>query len=538
MRVEKNGTSFDVSFEYDPVIIDRIKKAPDGRRYIKSSRCWRLPITIDNINFLLMNFDISAENKNMLLIELDGISKSPFSGAEISCFKWGNIKPFKHQKNGLSAILSNNFVALFWEQGCGKTLPVIKAIEYYQKKSLIVCPKTVTVSWAEQFETFSDVQPVIITGPAKKRKKMLLDKSNTFIINYDLLKTMELDLISIRFDIIVFDESQYIKTPGSQRSKAAFRIAKNIKKRILLTGTPITRSAEDIFSQFKILDPSIFGISFYAFRNKYFHNVGWGNIPDWQIRPGALEEIKQKISLRAQRLKKEDVLDLPDKLFQKLIIEMTPEQKRIYKEIERDLVTTIDENEIVINFLVTKMMKLNQVASGFIINENEIIEISNKKTKETRQIFEDSDRPKIVIWALFKHDIKAISAEFSDIKHEIIDGSKTTDERMTAIDNFQNGDSKIIIIQEQAGATGITLTASNLVIFYSHSYNLGNRLQAEDRSHRIGQNKNVTYIDLIADGSIENDILENINKKRLLSGYIQGDITRELFIELKNRGKK
>ncbi len=532
-----------VRFPYNPKTIQKIKQAPDGRSYAPQKKIWSLPITIDNLNFLIDNFNIDKENE---IVDLNqklenklnyGFYKNVEKIKEIN---W-NCEPFQHQITGFLILIHNPFAALHWEQGIGKTLSTIKAIEYKLKNSiiknaLIVCPKTVTVSWLSQFQEFAPaLKPVIITGTPVKRAKILKENAKIYIINYDLLKAMEKDFLN--FDMIVFDESQFLKNGRSLRSKSAYRISRNSKYRVMLTGTPITKSAEDIFSQFKILDESIFGLSFYKFRLKYFENFGYNNIPDWRIKKESNKLIKSKIKLRAERLKKNDVLDLPDKLYQKNYIEMTTEQKRIYKEVEKDLFTVIDGQEIEIHFLITKMMKLNQISSGFIFNEKDQIKINNEKAKEVYRIFQDSGKQKMVVWTIFKFDIKILSEIFKDEKVEIIDGSRSTIQRMTAINNFQNGNSSVILIQEQAGATGITLTASNLVIFYSHSYNLGNRMQAEDRSHRIGQKKNVTYIDLITAGSIENEIIANLERKRKLASYLLGDISEEVFLSLKEKYK-
>lgn len=501
--------------------LDKVKKCPDGRRYIPSKKSWAIPITIDNLKHLQVS-GFGDFNKKIKDLELS--LKKDF---DISRIVWP-VKPFKHQKEGLKLLLSNNKVALFWEQGTGKTLPIIKMIEILKRDmpTLVICPKSVVYAWKKQLEDFSSLSFQIISGDMKKRKKQLEVKANVYIMNYDLLISMAKHLMKKNFEIMIFDESHYLKNPSSQRSKLAYKIAKYTPRVFLLTGTPIGKDASDIFSQYKVLDRSIFGPSFTSFRYKYFQNVGWGNIPDWQIKTGYEEIIKSKIKLRSQRVLKTDVLDLPDKLYQTRLIEMTPEQARIYRDIKRKLKTDIENNDIAVRFLVVKLMKLNQIASGFIYSEGNVFDVSDKKTKELKEILEATPGP-VVVWTVFKNDIKKIKKQYPEALE--ISGDTSLVDREKAINDFQNNKSKLIVLQIQAGSTGLTLTASSTVVFYSHDYNLLNRLQAEDRTHRIGQNNNVTYIDLVTENSIEIEILKNLESKRLKAGYFQGDISIDVY---------
>jgi len=508
---------------YNPDKIDLIKQAPDGRRWNKRNREWELPGTADNIEFLMREFRIDSPELAAKLAQL----KSPLQSIPDVQMDW-RCKPFKHQIDGLRICLANDAKALFYEQGLGKSLVAIKEIEYritagHIKRTLIVAPKTVLTAWQIEFRKYSDIKPTVIGGA---KRLQLLGQAVVALINYDLLLPMKDQLTG--FDMIVFDESQMIKNHTAKRSRIAYTLAKQIKYRLLLTGTPIGNSAADIFSQFKVLDESIFGTNFYCFRNKYFRDMGHG-FPDWRVVPVLLPEIKAKMALRSLRLKKEDALDLPEKLYTIQTVDASPEQRRVYRDIEKQLYTEIEGQEIAFHFLLTKNIKINQICSGFLKYENETIEIEHEKLKALKQIVDDYDG-KIVIWTIFLHDIEKIMETFAGqiVK---IDGSMIrNDQRAEAIDAFQTGDKKIIVLQEQAGSLGITLTAGHLCIFYSRSYSLLNRLQAEDRLHRIGQRNPVTYIDLILKDSIEELIIETVEEKRMLAGFLQGDF-EDIIIE-------
>lgn len=517
-----------VKMGYSPDAVELIKCAPDGRKWNKADKVWELALTADNILFLIREFKADCPKLNALLKKL----KAPLKNTGEYNVDW-HCTPFKHQVDGLKICLSNNAKALFYEQGLGKSLVAIKEIEYRQsvgdiKTALIIAPKTVLTAWLIEFKKYSTVKPVVIGG---SKRNDLLKSATVALINYDLLLPMKKQIAEANFGMIVFDESQMVKNHTAQRSKIAYELAKKIKYRLLLTGTPIGNSAADIFSQFKILDESIFGPNYYCFRAKYFRDMGHG-FPDWKVIPAMLPEIKAKMALRSLRLKKVDAIDLPEKLYTIQTVDPLPEQARIYRDIEKQLYTEIQDangvgQEIAFHYLITKIMKLNQICSGFMHYEDRetalsrTIEIEHGKLNALKQIVNDYPG-KVVVWTIFLHDIDAIMAAFPGQAVKV-DGSCGTDERTEAINSFQTGAAKIIVLQEQAGSLGITLTAASLCVFYSQNYSLLNRLQAEDRLHRIGQKNPVTYIDLILKGSIEELIIETLEEKRLLAGFLQGD---------------
>ena len=514
-------------FGYNPDTVAQVKAAPDGRRYDPKTKEWILPASIDNIRYCIEALGADCPELRIMLAGME----RPLERGNGRKIDW-QTKPFKHQVEGLDLILSNDALALFWEQGVGKTLPAIKAIEHRLasgaiKRALIVCPKTVITAWIKEFAKYSALTPAIIGG---KDRDGIQQRATVAIINYDLLRMMHLGA----WDMVVFDESQYIKGHTAQRSKAAYALARSATYRLLLTGTPVAKDAGDLFGQFKVLDETIFGPSFYAFRAKYFVNLG-RNFPDWRIRPDATDEIKRKVALRSQRVRKADVLDLPDKLYQVRTIEMAKEQARVYRELERHLLAEIEGVTVTVPYLITRMMRLNQVCSGFLHHEDRNLETENPKLAELKQIIDDYDGA-VVVWAVFLHDIAAIKAVYPGAL--VIDGSKTTNERQQAIDDFQAGGAKVMVLQQQAGAVGITLTAAHLSIFYSRNYSLLDRVQAEDRLHRIGQRNLVTYIDLVMADSIEQDIVEALEEKRMVAGYLQGDIENLIVERFRSKSGK
>jgi SNF2 family DNA or RNA helicase len=535
MIITHAGSNLELRFGYNPDMVQAVKALPDGRRYDAKRKLWVAPITIDNVKFIINEL---RYDDPMLRGILAGIEK-PLARTNGRKVNW-KTTPFKHQEDGLELCLSNDAKALFFEQGLGKSLIGIKEIEYRIaaglagldggiKDALIVAPKTVLVAWKIEWEKYSTIKPTVIGG-AKRNE--LLRSATVALINYDLLLAMKKEIMEKNFGMIVFDESQMVKNHTAQRSKVAYDIAKPIKYRLLLTGTPIGNSAADVFSQFKILDESIFGSSFYCFRAKYFRDMGHG-FPDWKVIPSMMPDIKAKMALRSLRLRKEDALDLPEKLYTIQTVDATPEQARIYRDIEKELFTEITAGdgsvqEIAFHYLLVKFMKLNQICSGFLKHEEGQVEIQHEKLSALKQMVNDYPG-KVVIFTVFIHDIEAIMDAFPGQAVKV-DGSCSTDERTEAINDFQLGDKKIIVLQEQAGSLGITLTAAHLCVFYSRSYSFLNREQAESRLHRIGQKNPVTYVDLIVKGTIEEVIHEAVEEKRLTAGFLQGDF-EDLIVE-------
>lgn len=543
MIIEITDTAIKINTHYDPYVVSVIKAVPDGRTYDPKTRTWTVVKTADNLRHLE-----KAKIGNGKLAGLIGEAEAPLKYNEEI---WSSIENpkgvsfYAHQKTGIGLLHENDRAAPFWEQGCGKTLPaimiiqsrmweIIKKLNDNEVATLIVCPKNVIGSWVRQFSEFSNIEPVVIAGTAKKREKILHGNSSCFLINYDLLPAMQNVLMAKGFQMIVFDESQYIKNPYSQRAKAAYEIAKTIPRRALLTGTPIGNGSLDIFQQFKVLDESIFGTSFYSFRAKYFQDNPWEfknrktgkrqTVHDWKIKPGSIDEIKRKIGLRAHRLTKKECLDLPEKIYQTIEVDMCQDQLRAYRQAESEVKIIVNDTEINTRQKIVKMMRLNQICSGHIGSGDDIETFKHNKLIELRRLWEDVGQPKMVVWTVFTHDIIEILNEFSESGAVSVYGGNTAEQNTENIERFQSDpECKVIVCNEKAGGVGITLTASGFVVIYSRSYSLLNRLQLEDRTHRIGQQRNVTYIDLICRGSIECDMLDVVEGKRQVARELLGD---------------
>ena len=322
------------------------------------------------------------------------------------------------------------------------------------------------------------------------------------------------------------------------QTRAVMRIRKNIEQRYILTGTPIANSPIDAFSQFFFLNPDILGKNFWAFRSMYciMKTVKMGErsfktIVAYQN----LELLQKKIAKHSFRVLKEDCLDLPPKTFETIKITMDKDQERIYKEMANELITEFEGQVILARVMVTKLMRLSQITSGF-VKDVDGVEHSLKKNPKMTELFNLLDDllygdKKVVIWTRFLHNMRMISEGLDErkIKYNTLHGG--TKDKDAAWREFQADKSiKIFLGQYQTGGLGIDLFASDTCIFYDNSYALIDRLQSEDRLHRIGQDSNkVTYIDLICEKSIDEVVRKTLKNKKSLADVVTGDGWRQVL---------
>lgn len=451
---------------------------------------------------------------------------------------------------------------------CHNTASAICALHWYietgkTKHCLVVCPKSVMKSWEEQITMFSDMTYISLEGTKEERLKKLKQDKHIYLINYEGVWRMEEDLLKKGFNAMLCDEAHRIKNPQSKQSKSCYTIGDSVEYRIALTGSPVLNTPMDAFGVMRFIDSTVFGESFYAFRNKYFLNVGNENspIPIFVPRHGAEKEISDKLYTRAVRVLKEECLDLPQAVHApNRIVNLSPEQDKAYRALQEKLSAEIAEaKQIKISHVLTLMLKLNQITSGW-IKDPETGEIyyfkSNPKFDELIEVVEECGKQPIIIWAYYKADMSLITNYFGRctkckepvnyvkkdncpkcktlIKYRCSEVQGSTKHRYAEIAKFrftpeeraqqrkkyleegqnekyireQLGDlledgseppqTNIIVNQCVAASEGLNLQRSTVSIFYSRNWSLKDWTQALARNHRAGQTKSVTYINLVA----------------------------------------
>ncbi len=534
MEVFIEGRKIFLKTEYDPELIEKIKSLP-GRRWHPGIKVWSVPLTTDNIEALIKK--IGVRNAQLIDIYRQEVQKVQIpEDVEILDYEF-KTKPYKHQKIMFHLARQREEFAFLCETGTGKTKAAIDVVRYrYQKglvkKCLVVAPNSVLGSWGREIELHAGLPYRILQGPRKRRIQLLQEPAVFYVINYEGMRILVDELIEAEFDMVIFDESHRIKNPSAQQTKAAWKIAERVKYRMIMTGTPMTNTPLDIYAQFKALDlGKTFGTSFYAYRNKYFVNVGF-NFPDWQLKPGALNEISERIYRKAVRFLKKDCLDLPEKIYQVREVELTSQQRKVYHQLKHEMIAELENEEVVTApIILTRLLRLSQITSGFVKTESGTIHEfkPNPKLEELKSLMEEliwNDK-KVVIWAHFQHDIELIAETFKHLNPAVLYGK--TKDKYAQVEKFQKDPTcRLFVGQPHSGGIGITLTAADTVIYYSQSYSLEDRLQSEDRTHRIGTKSTVIYIDIIAKETIDEKIRQALMRKQELAKIVTKDFLKEV----------
>ncbi len=466
-------------------------------------------------------------------------------------------EPYAHQIKALEKSWAQETYGLFMEMGTGKSKVLVDNIAMLYdrgaiKGALIVAPKGVYKNWHDiefpvHLPDHVEHTKVLWEPNITKKKQWELDTLfddkgdlKILIMNVEAFSTQKgLDFahsflnIFLGRALIGIDESTTIKNPTAKRTKNILKLADLAKYRRILTGSPVTKSPLDLFSQCKFLDPFHLGYdSYYAYRSRYAHmldrNFGGRRV---QIVGSyrRLDELAAKLEKFSYRVLKEDCLDLPDKVFTKRLVELTDEQKKVYAQMKQMALAMLDGKIMSTVNVMTQLMRLHQVTCGhFKADDKTITHLKNNRLDSLMQLLEETDG-KVIIWANYVEDIKIIveslKKAYGDDSTVEYHGSVDSTLRQDNIAQFQqkNSPTRYFVGNPQTGGYGITLTAANTVVYYSNSYDLEKRLQSEDRAHRIGQTGSVTYVDLIAEGTIDEKIVKSLRSKINIANEIMGE---------------
>jgi SNF2 family DNA or RNA helicase len=335
---------------------------------------------------------------------------------------------------------------------------------------------------------------------------------------------------------MAIDESTTIKNPSAKRTKNIILLGKYAKYRRIMTGSPITKNPLDLYSQCEFLDPWLLDFaSYYAFRNRY------AEMKTMHVRGRSIQvvnkfrnlsELSDTVKTFSDRVLKEDCLDLPPKNWIKRHIILTADQRKIYEQMKKHALATLNGKVTTTMTVLTQLMRLHQITCGhFTADDGTTQLIPNNRIKELMNILEETDG-KVIIWANYQRDVNLIIKNVVDKYGEdsIVDyyGLTPQEDRQDNIRKFQNGpECRFLIGTPQTGGYGITLTKANTVVYFSNGYDLEKRLQSEDRAHRIGQKKNVTYIDLICEDTVDEKIVEALRKKINIASEVLGEELRD-----------
>ena len=469
--------------------------------------------------------------------------------------------PYDHQRVALEDSWSAEYYALFMEMGTGKTKVAIDtmAILYEAEKLkavLIIAPKGVYDNWVKGEIPIHLPKRIPrqlcrwIPSKTKKFEEELMDfivKKDPilkiFVMNVEAFSTPRGTEAATAFlyqnpaNMVVVDESTTIKNRKAARTKNIMSLQRHSKYRRILTGSPITKSPMDLFSQCGFLAEKSLGFnSFYAFQGRYANiqqrTMGHRSFQQ-VIGYRRLDELSEKLECFSNRVLKVDCLDLPPKVYTRRDVELTPEQEKLYRQMKKLALAKLDNGELATTASVlTQIMRLQQICCGHLMPDDGAMQlIKNNRLTELLNLVEEV-QGKAIIWATYTHDILQISKELSErFGPESVAtyyGDTEQDARQDIVNDFQDMENplRFFVGQPRTGGYGITLTAANTVIYYSNSYDLEIRLQSEDRAHRIGQTNKVTYIDLVSPNTIDEKILQALRSKIDIAGQVLKEDTK------------
>jgi SNF2 family DNA or RNA helicase len=468
-------------------------------------------------------------------------------------------KPYAHQITALEKSWDKSVYAYFMEMGTGKSKVLVDnmAMLYDKGKingALIIAPKGVYRNWfsleiPQHLPSHVDYKTVLwtaLTSKTKDKEYQQLFRSDTdlhiLIMNVEAFSTKKGLEFATRFlschkTLITVDESTTIKTPTAKRTKAILALGKLAAYKRILTGSPVTKSPLDLYTQCEFLDEELLGFSsYYTFRNRYAtmldRNFGGRRI---QIVGGykRLDELAAILKPFSYRVLKEECLDLPEKTYVQREVELTDEQKQTYSTMKAAALASLKGKRATAPHVLTQLMRLHQITCGHLKNDDDTITaLKSNRINSLMELLEEVDG-KVIIWANYIYDIKqivaAISKKYGEDSIVQYYGAIPSEMRQKYIEIFQDPDSKarFFVGNPQTGGYGITLTAAKTVVYYSNGYDLEKRLQSEDRAHRIGQKNLVTYVDLITPKTVDEKIRKALRKKINIATAIMGEELRD-----------
>ena len=471
-------------------------------------------------------------------------------------------EPFVHQAAYLQRFWDTERVALLADMGTGKSFMLINnaALLYDKGKidsMLIVAPKGVYRNWYKS--EIPKHMPDHITykmacwSPAPRKaervemEEMLnaVDSMRILIMNIEAFSTEKgvtyaRMFLRVTKPFMAIDESTTIKTPNAKRTKNIIKVGKEAAYKRIATGSPVTKSPLDLYSQCEFLGPECLNVySYYAFQARYAILVErkmsthtFKQIVGYR----RLDELQQKLNDFSFRVTKEECLDLPDKVYVRREVELTPEQRRAYDQMKLMALAEIEGNLMSTNNALTQLMRLHQIVCGHVkTDDGQQKDLPNNRINELLATVAET-QGKVIIWANYRRDIEniriALAKEYGMTSVATYFGDTEADERQEIVEKFQDPDSdlRFFVGNPRTGGYGLTLTAANLVVYYSNSFDLEVRLQSEDRAHRIGQTSKVTYVDLITPGTVDEHIVKALRSKINIASQVLGEEVKNWIV--------
>lgn len=462
--------------------------------------------------------------------------------------------PMDHQRDCMRKMWKMGDFALFHEMGTGKTFTVINVAAARHMANqiralLVICPTPIKLVWESEFEKWCPIpyKLHVLEANESSRKEatklsdMPMEELKVLVVGVEALSQGKAYDIAHWFvhnnsAMCVADESSRLKNAKANRTKRAITIAQSALYRVIMTGTPITQGMEDLYGQFQFLNPKIIGCkSFFQFRNRYCILGGFEGkqVLGYQNT----NELMRRVSPYVDIIKKDEVLDLPPKVYERIIVEPTAEQKRLIKSLVDTFEAESGEHYIVTETILERLTRFQQIIGGhFPFNEDDgtygvkPIEGTIPKLAALLEVLDElPNETKVIIWTRFTPEanliLNTLREQYGSEKVTSFLGQDDPDQRREAVRSFQDGEAQFMVSNPQLGGMGQTWTSATAVIYYSNSFSYEDRRQSEDRAHRKGQTNKVTYIDIEVKHRYDQMILKAIGLKGDVAKFVDQQIT-------------
>ena len=423
------------------------------------------------------------------------------------------LSPFLrgYQKDIVNDALNAGCYGIFADTGTGKTVIGLEIANHF-KKTLILCPLSVIeTAWIDDCKKFYPQMKIINcwSNTSDGRFDLLDEEADVYVMNYESYKIVRNKIMKSNFDCMIVDESSCMKNMKSQITSMILEMINVIPHRFVLSGCPCPNHNSEIFPQMKFVNNEIFGNNYYGFLARYFHQ-DMSNPHVWFQTAEDKERYNLRLTEQSVFLKKEDCVDLPEKVFQVRRFEMASEQRQHYNELLNDIKSHINEWS---KFEFTaKLMKLREITSGFVYTkDSNVITMDSNKPKALAEILEEIGNKQVIIWCQFQHEIKSLAEQFGGVA--LTSSSSKTKERYEIIRDFRDGKIQYLFTHPSLMGKGLTFVNCTYNVYYSLSFSYEEFKQSQDRIHRIGQTNKCTYIIMQAKDTIDEKIYSCLQRK-------------------------
>ena len=531
MIAKKQDNKIVISFNYDPFLVSFIKSL-DGRKYNPATKAWFLPLANSALSVKRLaerGFRIEQELLDAVKAD-ESAAKEAEALAIMPDTEFETPLPlFPYQKVGASFLYKVGSGLLGDEMGLGKTIQMLALCEYVKaKKVLIFTPSSVKWQVAGEVKRFTDKEAVVIEGVPKERCKLwdsLLVNDTCYVIsNYEqLLRDFE-KMSAIDWDVIIADEATRIANPSAKQSRLIKKL--KAKRRIAMTGTPVSNRANEIWNIVDFTNPGALG-DYWNFLNRYCLKNQFGGIYAYQN----MDELAAKLKRYMIRRLKVDVLpELPEKICTDIPFDLTDEEKKLYKSLKKELLFEIAKTDIekietpmTIQYTLVKMLRLRQLADSM-----ELLGVQAKSSKldVLRDLLSealDNNNKKAIIFTQFSQMADILERELADYKPLKISGT-IKEEYRDVVDKFNKQEENRVLVMTSAGQFGLNIQRASVIFHYDQEWSLAKMQQREGRAHRFGQKDTVMVYNLLAKGTVDYYVQKVLHKKAELSGQLLGDI--------------